>query len=190
MENGKPKVVQDIPPQMNQNLQQAGEYLRGLQSRFSSSVLAPGKQRSQEFAREYPVTATFLFIFAVSAFIPLVAFLTFVTFIFFSSTLLALSLAVGFTLFVGFWAGVFLFFTLALMLFFAGATTLCLLGGFLAYRLVFHVRSEEGQGVRGWATETKQRLAPPGIQQYTHRAQKPSTDINSHKSWSPKLEQL
>jgi hypothetical protein len=33
MENGKPKIVQDIPPQMNQNLQQAGQYLRGLQER-------------------------------------------------------------------------------------------------------------------------------------------------------------
>jgi hypothetical protein len=33
MENGKPKIMQDIPPQMNQNLQQAGQYLRGLQER-------------------------------------------------------------------------------------------------------------------------------------------------------------
>jgi len=82
MENGKLDPNSDVPPRMNETLQQAAEYMRALPARFvlfvayspigkmtrfpgwdalyssfGSSVLAPGKQRSREFARVYPVTA-------------------------------------------------------------------------------------------------------------------------------------
>jgi hypothetical protein len=94
--------------------------------------------------------------------------------------------------------GVFLFFTLLLILCFTALATTTLLGCHVFYRLIYHVRAEDGQGVRGWANETKERLVPPGVQQYAAgvkqyaaNAQKQATDYYSAaKDRSLKTEQM
>jgi hypothetical protein len=94
--------------------------------------------------------------------------------------------------------GVFLFFTLLLILCFTALTTIALLGCYVSYRLIYHVRAEDGQGMRGWANETKERFVPAGVQQYAAgvqqyaaNAQKRATDYYSAaKDRSLKTEQM
>ncbi len=87
--------------------------------------------------------------------------------------------------------GLFLFGTLILILLFASATTLGLLGCFLAVRLFFHVRAEDGQGVQGWVTETKDRLVPSSTQQYARDVQaKANAYYDAAKDRSVKPEQM
>ena len=94
--------------------------------------------------------------------------------------------------------GVLLFFTLLLILCFTALATIALLGCYVFYRLIYHVRSEDGQGVRGWANETKEIILPAGIQQYAAgvqqyaaNAKKQATDYYSTaKDRSLKSEQM
>ncbi|KIM30033.1 hypothetical protein M408DRAFT_328449 [Serendipita vermifera MAFF 305830] len=191
MENGKLDSSSDVYPTMNDGLQQAAEYMRTLQQRFQSSVWTPGKQRSRVFADAHPITAIFLGIFGALALVPVASYLIFMAFVLVSCVSVALALAIGFTLFVGFWAGVFLFFTLLLVLCFTCLATAAALGFYLFYRLIFHVQSEDGQGVRGWAYETKNRLVPSGVQQYADNAQKKAADYYATaKEQSLKLDQM
>jgi hypothetical protein len=91
-----------------------------------------------------------------------------------------------------------LFFILLLILCFTALATTTLLGFYFFYRLIYHVRAEDGRGVRGWAEETKERLVPPGIhqyasgvQQYAANAQKQTTDYYSAaKDRNLKTEQM
>lgn len=48
----------------------------------------------------------------------------------------------------------------------AVAGTLNLLGGYLLYRLFFHLYSQDGQGFRGWVHEIRDRLVPGTMQAY------------------------
>lgn len=193
MENASNGYRVEISPQngLNETLQQAGVYLRTMQDRFDSAVWTPGKARSREFANAYPISAMFVGIFTALAFIPVASYLIFTAFVLISTVSLALATAIGFTLFVGFWTGLFLFGTLIIILLFASAATLGLLGCFLAIRLLFHIRSQEGQGVQGWVAETKDRIVPPSAQQYVRDAQ---TKVNEYydaaKDRSVKPEQM
>ncbi|CAG7853019.1 SubName: Full=Uncharacterized protein {ECO:0000313/EMBL:CCA70890.1} [Serendipita indica DSM 11827] len=196
MENASNGYRVEISPQngLNETLQQAGVYLRTMQDRqvetyglFDSAVWTPGKARSREFANAYPISAMFVGIFTALAFIPVASYLIFTAFVLISTVSLALATAIGFTLFVG----LFLFGTLIIILLFASAATLGLLGCFLAIRLLFHIRSQEGQGVQGWVAETKDRIVPPSAQQYVRDAQ---TKVNEYydaaKDRSVKPEQM
>jgi hypothetical protein len=84
--------------------------------------------------------------------------------------------------------GVFLFFALLLILGFAIVGTLSLTGVFLFIRLIFHLRSEDGQGVAGWMNETRDRLVPPAMQQYAQNARKTASDYYSAKKESMKMD--
>lgn len=66
--------------------------------------------------------------------------------------------------------GVFLFFILLIALTIAIIGTLTVLGAHILYRLFFHLRSEQGEGLRGWSNETKDRLVPPSMQAYANDA--------------------
>ena len=110
------------------------------------------------------------------------------SFVLLSTLTLAVGVAIGATLFVGFWggtyihilkitkltpinySGVLLFFILLVTLAIAITGTLTLLGAHILYRLIFHLRSEQGKGLRGWSNETKDRLVPPSVQAYASDA--------------------
>ncbi|KAG8763275.1 hypothetical protein FRC15_008060, partial [Serendipita sp. 397] len=64
-----------VPPQMNEMLQQAGDFVKAFQERFGNTVWNPGKQHSREFAASYPIAATFLAIFLGLAAIPVASYL-------------------------------------------------------------------------------------------------------------------
>ncbi|KAG8978214.1 hypothetical protein FRB90_008551 [Tulasnella sp. 427] len=108
----------------------------------------------QQLAKEHPALAVFAVVFTLLSIVPVTSFLLFGAVVFGSFVVGAICTAVAVALGVCAIAGGFLLFTLSLILGFAIFVTCSYIFIRLGLRLVFHLFSEEGQGLGAWIQES------------------------------------
>ncbi|KAF7292991.1 hypothetical protein MIND_01198400 [Mycena indigotica] len=135
--------------------------VRAYTDQFEKDYARPALHSATTYFEEFPITSTFVAVFASLSFVPVVTFLVFSLFFVLSIAVVALSSALLLTSTVVLFFLSILLLSLCVTFFFAGCITLTLLSTYVTYRLLILVRADGREGVSTWAAETKSRFAYP-----------------------------
>ncbi|KAK7042479.1 hypothetical protein R3P38DRAFT_317677 [Favolaschia claudopus] len=147
--------------QLTAHFEKSASAVRGYADQFESSYARPAMKTTSAYFDEYPITSTFVTIFASLTIFPVLTFIALSLFTILSLSFLALCCAFVVS------SAVILFFLSILILcvitaFFAsGFFTALAISTYLLWRFVTLVRSNGRDGLSSWAVETKTRFIRP-----------------------------
>ncbi|TFK75622.1 hypothetical protein BDN72DRAFT_892129 [Pluteus cervinus] len=152
-------------PLLNQNEDLSSYFNRSASAvqvyadKFERQYARPALRVSQAFFDEHPVPATFIAIFSILSFLPVLTFIGLSALVLFVVTITGFvsSLCTSAVFILAFF--VFLFFTLLVIMCISGLFTALAVGGYTLLRLATLVRHDGREGVAEWAQETKGHLS-------------------------------
>ncbi|KAG8950089.1 hypothetical protein FRC04_007943 [Tulasnella sp. 424] len=146
--------VPEAQDEMQKLMKEAVVMVRGQADRMETDVITPMYDSYQQLAKDHPALAVFALVFTLLSIVPVTCFLLFSAVVFGTFVVGAICAAVAAALGVCAIAGGFLLFTLSLIFGFAIFVTSTYILVRLGLRLVFHMHSEEGQGLGVWTQES------------------------------------